>query len=167
MKSQGISLNSLLKERSKLYQSKKPALIAGFSFDDYIFLYYISKRPSKEFRVKRLRTLLHSYGHFLIISLVLSIPASFHLFTSETAIWHLGRDISMALAILWTPWALVLILLVICVVNPPSPDTDDGWGNDGNDDAPKKPSPDPNVTKKIVEKLIRESQEKIKNPSPV
>lgn len=119
--------------------------------------------------MKRIQKLLRAHGLFLLISLILSIPASFNLFTSENAIWILGRETSMKIAILWTPTALVLILLITCIVNKNIPNDDNGWNNGGDDDDPKGPDsdPDPDSTKKLVEKVILESKEKLKNPSPV
>lgn len=46
-------------------------------------------------------------------------------------------------------------------------DDNGGRWNDGGDDNPEGPSPDPDDTKKLIEKVIRESREKTKNPANV
>ena len=114
--------------------------------------------------------MIDSYGFLAVLLLVFSIPIFFNILTSERMIWELGRDRGIALGMLWTVIALCSIFIIVCIAQVRhSQDSDDnGWnGGGGEDEPPKIPPPGPTHTKELVEQVIRESQEKIKNPSLV
>ncbi|MBI4991937.1 MAG: hypothetical protein HZB99_01850 [Candidatus Harrisonbacteria bacterium] len=76
-------------------------------------------------------------------------------FIALTIKWQLPHSVFL------TIWAIFFLITFFTLWLPD--DNGGGW-NDGGDDNPKVPDPDPNDTKKIIEDFLCESRKKTKNP---
>ena len=84
------------------------------------------------------------------------INSLWFLFIGITIKWQLSNIVFLS---------IFAVLFVVTIWAWATNDNNDGGGwNDEGDDNPKEPDPDPDDTNKLVERFIRESQEKAKNP---